>query len=318
MNSGVRTTRILLVSLVGSLAQPAAAELVDPLGILTPQTLAGFNPITFERWKVGDQYRLVFITSSKITATSTDIAIYNAWVQGLANRSPYGIGANQGVTWKVIGSTDSVDARDNTSTNPQVNGLGCPIYLLDGNSLVAQGNNKLWSGTISRIIDLTEQGQIFTGWPWTGSFRDGTRAVDHSWSFNSLGGTLPEGNDIFVNQGNSGNSSRWMWYYWTGDPPDTLQPMYALSDPITIIDALPVVVPLKLAISKGVEGYDLRWTSQAGKLYDLVSSTSLDTPPSTWTIYGGHADMLPSGTGINILTGIPMSGARRFFAIIER
>ena len=136
------------------------------MGFLASETMSWINPAIGQQWVAGDQYRLAFFTSATTDATSSDISTYNTWVQGLADASTvYDIGADEGVTWKAIGSTITVDARDNTLTNPYVDGIGCAIYLLDGSTVVANDYADLWDGEIAHIIDLTEQGQISTGWP---------------------------------------------------------------------------------------------------------------------------------------------------------
>ena len=74
---------------------------------------------------VGEQYRLVFVTSGSRDATSTDIEDYNSFVD---DHGDFAIASD----WKVIGSTNSVDARDNTSSNPNADGAGVPLYNLAG------------------------------------------------------------------------------------------------------------------------------------------------------------------------------------------
>ena len=124
MNTRKRVKTVLTLAAVAMAVFAGSAQALEgQLGILTPGALSGNNPATGAPWAVGDQYRLAFFTSATTTAESADIATYNAWVQGLANASTaYDIGADDGVTWKVIGSTSEVDARDNTSTNPTVEG----------------------------------------------------------------------------------------------------------------------------------------------------------------------------------------------------
>jgi len=220
---------ILLAVAMAIFAGPAlAGQLAGQLGILTPETLAGNNPATGVPWVVGDQYRLAFHTSATTAATSADIATYNAWVQGLADASPLNIGANFGATWKVIGSTAAVDARDNTSTNPTVNGSGHAIFLLDGSTLVANDYYDLWDGAIQNIINITEQGTTWAYWPWTGTLTDGTAGTGGS-AGNPLGSTGQ------VGQGNASVTTEWIWRVWTMDPPGNLMPMYALSDPLVIV-----------------------------------------------------------------------------------
>ena len=207
-----------------------AGQIEGQIGILTSETLAGNNPATGLPWAPGDQYRFAFHTSEKTTATSADITTYNEWVQGLANASTaYNIGAVDGVTWKAIGSTAEVDARDNTSTNPNVNGAGHAIFLLDGSTIVANNYADLWDGEIQNPIGITELGTAWTHWPWSGSYWDGTKAPGHEASFGALGDAASD-----IHQGQANATAAWIWRQWTGDPPGTELPMYALSEPLSI------------------------------------------------------------------------------------
>ena len=130
--------------MVLALAPAAQADLMSQLGILDLDANGGINPATGNPWQGGDTYRFAFTSSGTTQATSSDINYYNTFVQDLANASPLNIGAAQGVTWNVIGSTETVDARDNTSTNIAVYGTGEAIFLLDGTTLVATDYTKLW------------------------------------------------------------------------------------------------------------------------------------------------------------------------------
>jgi len=222
-----------VVLIVAAMAVFAGAAQAGPiqgqLGILTSETLAGNNPATGEPWKVGDCYRFAFHSSQFTTAESPDIETYNAWVQSLADASPLPIGADDGVTWKVIGSTAEVDARDNTSTNPEVDGVGCAIYLLDGSTLVASNNADLWDGEIQNPIGITELGTAFLHWPFTGTYKDGTKAAGQYGTFEPLGGTSQ------IHQGQAAVTTNWIWRVWTADPPATQLPLYAMSEPLTVV-----------------------------------------------------------------------------------
>ncbi len=91
---------------------------------------------------LGDEYRLAFVTSGTRDATSSDIADYNTFVTNAANAVP--ALASLGTTWTAIGSTATVDARDNTNTVPStVNGgsVGVPIFLLNDTKLVDSNND---------------------------------------------------------------------------------------------------------------------------------------------------------------------------------
>jgi len=246
------------------------------LGILTPGTLAGTNPATGEPWANGDNYRFAFFTSVGTDATSADISTYNAFVQDLANATTvYDIGADEGVTWNIIGSTDAVDARDNTSTNPTVNGTGEPIFLLDGSTIVANDYADLWDGDIRHIIDLTEQGDISTYWPFTGSYWDGTEAPGHSASFGALGDSGE------VGQGNSSSTSDWVWRQWTSAPRTQELQVYALSDPLVVIGGDPNAPTVDAGVNM------LTWSGEPVLLAPTVVNNSNPVTPLTfeWSAY---------------------------------
>ena len=76
---------------------------------------------------VGDEFRLIFATSTKDDATSGSISTYNTFVQ---ERAVAGHGDIQAYArgFRVVGCTSAVDATENTGTT----GTGVPIYWLDG------------------------------------------------------------------------------------------------------------------------------------------------------------------------------------------
>ena len=127
----------------------------------------------------GEQYRLVFVTSTTTNALSSDINYYNNFVNDLANLNP--VLASLGTTWTAIASTETVNARANTATHPVANGAGAPIYLLDGSTKIADSNADLWSGTLDAPIDLYEDGtspiSAFLT-VWTGTIQKGLSFPD--------------------------------------------------------------------------------------------------------------------------------------------
>ena len=76
----------------------------------------------------GTNFRLLFLTSTGRNATATDIATYNTFVQTRAKAGHSAITDSCGNRFKVVGSTSTVDARDNTATT----GTGEAIYWLNG------------------------------------------------------------------------------------------------------------------------------------------------------------------------------------------
>jgi hypothetical protein len=118
----------------------------------------------------GDQYRIAFVTSGGRNAQSANIADYNSFVSTQANLNP--TLAALGTSWTAIGSTISIEARDNTNTNPSF--IGVPIFRLDG-SKIANNNADLWDGAIENFLQLDQMGATKIGYVWTGSVNSGQR-----------------------------------------------------------------------------------------------------------------------------------------------
>ncbi len=118
----------------------------------------------------GEKFRLLFATSTTRNAQSSNIADYNTFVQ---NRAAAGHSAIRRYSsqFRVVGSTSTVDARDNTGTT----GTGVPIYWLDGNKL-ADNYPDFYDGSWDDHGMRSENGVtggIFSF--WTGSNDDGTK-----------------------------------------------------------------------------------------------------------------------------------------------
>ena len=126
----------------------------------------------------GDNFRLLFIGSSNSNANSSDIDVYNTFVQNLvATKGHEDIQAHS-ATFRMLGSTEEVDARDNTGTT----GTGVPIYWLGG-AKVADDYDDFYDGNWDEeATGRRETGvsvSIGTDWKiWTGSAHDGTEAMD--------------------------------------------------------------------------------------------------------------------------------------------
>ena len=140
----IRPAPLILVVALAALmvaltAFPANAQSNTPTEVpsnwvLTPSGLS-----------VGDEYRLLFATSGRRNAESSSIGTYNTFVQ---NAAASGHTAIQGYSsgFRVVGSTEAVDARDNTSTTYTSSNKGVPIYWLGGNKL-ADNYEDFYDGT---------------------------------------------------------------------------------------------------------------------------------------------------------------------------
>jgi hypothetical protein len=220
------------------------AAVIGQLGILQSTANGGINPATGVAWAAGDTYRLVFVTSTTTTATSTDIADYNAFVQGVANAA--GLGS---VTWSAVGSTATVAARDNTGTNPS-SGTGVPIILMNGITVIADNNADLWDGINATILgggdrlvdpprgiyfdengnDLGADDRVFTGTLGNGTASDQPLGADGNVSTGSMGAGFPA---QFWGVGVDGQTTRWTEDFSFDGTQQ--QEMYAMSEVLTVI-----------------------------------------------------------------------------------
>ena len=92
--------------------------------------LAGWS-LTPTGLAVGDQFRLLFLSSTKRAAAATDIATYNTFIQTRAAAGHTDIQAYS-AGFRVVGCTAATDARDNTETTYTGTAKGVPIYWLNG------------------------------------------------------------------------------------------------------------------------------------------------------------------------------------------
>jgi len=178
---------------------------------------------------VGDQYRLVFVTSGTRDATSQDIGAYNDFVT-VAATNVAALNA-LGTTWKVIGSAGNRGS--GVYTNADVNTLtrttdtNAPIYRLDG-VLVATNNADLWDGAISNGISITETGGIAgadSSWyVWTGATTSGGRASD--WFLGDTGG-----GNVYYGIPTASNST---WVSNLGENKTIAHRFYAMSGILTV------------------------------------------------------------------------------------
>ena len=181
---------------------PAGAVLTAPAGLLP-----------------GDTFQYVFVTSGTTTATSTDIATYDAFVQSAAVAAGLDFYAGSPVTWLVLGSTAAVSALSREPLS-----FTAPIYRLDGLA-VATGAPDLWDGNLLRPIQIDENGSLTPGAVWTGTDKFGVQA-------------LPFGDGAIVTRGQS-DSINARWTNITSFFATSLFHEYAISPVLTVAAPIP-------------------------------------------------------------------------------
>ncbi len=183
----------------------------------------------------GDQYRLVFITSTTDSASSSSISDYNNFVTSVADSVAALL--DFPATWTAIVSTSTQSALTNIGGDSNV-----PIFLLDGDE-VAAGTTGLFSATLFNPIDLDENGKTLPSGSkvWTGSTSSGGIGSD------PLGSSTPEyGID-------SDTSSLWI-ADGTSITNSTDHNLYAISSILTIAGDPPASIPEPSTLGLAVLG----------------------------------------------------------------
>ena len=185
-----QSTNSLSIAIKGTInAPPPSQEALTPNQVvyipldwsLKP---AGIGP--------GERFRLIFLSSTKRNATSSDIETYNTFVQNQAAAGHANI-QDHASRFKVVGCTEDIDARDNTRTN--TNGPGVPIYWVGGNK-VADSHTDFYDGSWDdEANDRNELGNDAHDTSQTGNYtltgckHNGTESKIPGVSFNALGET---------------------------------------------------------------------------------------------------------------------------------
>ena len=171
----------------------------------------------------GDRFRLLFITGTG-NPNSSNIATYNNSVQDYAANNGHADVQDYSSWFRVVGSTESTDARDNTNTTSS--DTGAFIYWLNG-AKVADNYGDFYDGTWDdeanprgangAAITFTSSNNHV----WTGSNNNGTEAF-HSGRSEALG-TGPVRSGRLNGAGgplNSGNTyvraTNWRYYALSG------------------------------------------------------------------------------------------------------
>lgn len=189
-----------LVGVVAVLGLPLVM-FASPIDLVPP----GLNP--------GDQYRIVFVTSTTTAATSSDFSYYDTFVNDAAN-APGSLLQSLGATWQAIVSTDRISAADH------IGDFSVPVFLVNGLE-VATGSQQLWSGQILAPISLDEQGSAGAPVAWTGTGPDGSLDDPLGGSPASVGCTIV-------------NTAQWIDFEPPNANTSVALPLYGISSILTV------------------------------------------------------------------------------------
>ena len=181
---------------------------------------------------IGDEFRLIFVSKTRRGARATDIASYNTWIQDQVASGHHNVKAYSS-SFKVLGCTEDVDARDNTRTTA----TGVPTYWLGGNKVADDYPDlydRNWDDEANPQNELAEVDHNTTAdndTIWTGCKHNGTE-VFYTGTSRALGRNIVQVgklNRSAQNQGplesselTSSNANR---------------PMYGLSDLFRVVAA---------------------------------------------------------------------------------
>lgn len=184
-------------------------------------TVATATPITIPpSLAPGSTYFLAFVTAGSRDATSSNIADYDAFVTTEALMDP--ALAALSTSWKVIGSTATVDA----ITHIAVTG---PVYRLDGVK-IASGSADMFDGDIDAPLSFDQHGIQDAGLVWTGSNRNGLRNIGNSLGANGLSVNTVSGSAAVAD---------FEWIERTSDPQASSRKFYGVSGPLEVPQAVP-------------------------------------------------------------------------------
>ena len=202
------------------------------------------------------EFRLIFLSSTKHNAESSNIGTYNTFVQNRAAAGHADI-REYSSAFKVVGCTADVDARDNTGTTHTSADRGVPIYWLNGNKVADQyqdfydgswddeANDRNQSGNDAH--DTSQTGN----YPYTGCDHNGTESI--SGNSLALGQTA-----VRTGEPNYSIGTRGPLQGAGSSTSDNPRPFYGLSS-VFQVDATSDV-NLSIAPASDIEGYEILFT----------------------------------------------------------
>ena len=165
----------LITAKAGSLAVYALSEVFE-VAVPTIEVPADWSLVP-SGLQEGDQFRLLFISSAPRNASPSEIATYNTWIQARAANGHTDI-QDYSSSFQAVGSTEDMDARDNTYTTYTSSDKGVAIYWLGGNKVADDYEDFYDEDWDEEASMKNESGTAESGvTAWTGSDHDGTEML---------------------------------------------------------------------------------------------------------------------------------------------
>ena len=255
----------------------------------------------------GDEFRLLFLSSTKRDSRPKEIVTFDRFIQGLAGAGHPDIQAYK-EGFKVVGCTELVDANEHTGTFYNSVSPGVPIYWLNGNK-VADDYEDFYDGNWDdEANDKNEFGEdgfdtsLENNYPYTGCDHDGTESPITIGLRNALGfpfTRVGQPNDSAANAGplSSDNTAPGQ-----NPPPETVNhPFYGLSETFVVGSTDDDLTDLELQGPDGAE-IALTPTFATGTLaYTASVANSVDVVTVIPTFSHSHATFeIEDGSGTEL------------------
>ena len=231
----------------------------------------------------GDKFRLLFITHTGHSSANTDIENYNAYVQSQANAGNAHADIKAYSSWfRVLGSTEDVDARDNTMTT----GTGVPIYWMNGDK-VADNYADFYDGSwdSETAADRTGTTSSATVRIWTGSDSNGVEAIPGAAS-RALGtnsvrlGRLNGAGDPISTGGTANAGTNYRYYalsgiFLVGEPTSTNNAATGAPSISGVLQQTEVLTAdtASIADADGVGAFSYQWIADGTDISGATSET---------------------------------------------
>ena len=326
--TAIRQGQAVVVTYTDPTADNDTAAIQDTAGNDTPDFTTGMNSVpavtnnstvataVLNNWSLkptglntGDQFRLLFLSSTSRNASATASADYNTFVQTRAAAGHTDI-RDYSAGFRVVGCTADTDARDNTSTTYISTAKGVPIYWLDGTKAADEyedfydgdwddeANDKNESGTDGP--DTSQQ----ANYPWTGCNHDGTEATGFGGVSRGLGSTT--GNLVRFGRPNSSNANHGPLSGAQNFSKTQTRPLYGLSAVFQVAAA--VVINNPPAFSGSTAARSVAENTAAGQnVGAALTATDLDGHTLIYTLEGTDAasfGILSASGQIQTKTGV--------------